>query len=61
MSVLFGLIMSVFITAVAAFFILIDNSPNPWVRIIGIAAGFFALRLFLFVNNLYVYFREIEM
>ena len=61
-SVLWGLIMAVFFTVVTAFFMFIDGSAtNPWIRIIGIAAGFFALRLFLFINNLHVYFREIEM
>ena len=60
-SIIAGMAMAVFITAVAAFFMLIDESANPWWRIIGVSAGFFLLRLFLFVNNLYVYFREIEM
>ena len=43
-----------------AVFFLMDGG-GAWWRIIGIAAGFFALRLVLFVNNLKVYFREIEM
>ncbi len=59
-SVLWGMIMAVFMAAVTIFFML-DNVDQAWIRIIGIAAGFFLLRLFLFVNNLYVYFREIEM
>ena len=37
------------------------NSVTVASIFIGIAAGFFALRLVLFVNNLKVYFREIEM
>ena len=44
---------------VAVFFLM--DGGGAWWRIIGIAAGFFALRLVLFVNNLKVYFREIEM
>lgn len=59
-SVLAGMAMAVFITIVTAFFMIIDNSQNPWMRIIGISAGFFVLRLVLFVFNLKVYFREIE-
>ena len=61
-SILWGIVMAVFFTVVTVFFFMLDKSSvNPWIRIIAIAAGFFALRLFLFVNNLYVYFREIEM
>ena len=59
-SILFGTVMSVFMAFVTIFFLL-DNVDEAWIRIIGISAGFFALRLFLFVNNLFVYFREIEM
>ena len=59
-SVLAGMAMAVFITLVAVFFMIIDNSSNPWLKIIGISAGFFVLRLVLFVFNLKVYFREIE-
>jgi len=59
-SVLWGLIMSVFMAFVTIFF-MFDNMDETWIRIIGIAAGFFVLRLFLFINNLKVYFREIEM
>ena len=59
-SILCGTIMSVFMAFVTIFFLL-DNVDQAWIRIIGIAAGFFVLRLFLFVNNLFVYFREIEM
>ena len=54
-----GIVMAVLMGLVAVFFLM--DGGGAWWRIIGIAAGFFALRLVLFVNNLKVYFREIEM
>ena len=60
-SIIAGMAMAVLITLVAVFFMIIDNSANPWLRIIGVSAGFFVLRLVLFILNLKVYFREIEM
>ncbi|MBR2303482.1 MAG: hypothetical protein IKA42_06750 [Clostridia bacterium] len=59
-SVVAGMAMAVIVALVTVFFMMIDNSASPWSRIIGFSAGFFALRLVLFIFNLKVYFREIE-
>lgn len=58
-AMVFGVVMAVAMGLVALFFL--TDGDGAWWRIIGIAAAFFALRLVLFVNNLKVYFREIEM
>lgn len=59
-SVIAGMAMAVIVALVTVFFMMIDNSANPWLRIIGFSAVFFVLRLVLFIFNLKVYFKEIE-
>jgi len=59
-SVVAGMAIAVIVALVTVFFMMIDNSANSWPRIIGFSAGFFVLRLVLFIFNLKVYFREIE-
>ncbi len=58
-SLIFGVVLAVLFAAVTLFFLRQDG--EAWWRVIGIAAVFFVARLVLFINNLKVYFREIEM
>ena len=41
--------------------LLYDDYVTGWLRILGIALGFFLARVYLFYKNLHVYFREIEL
>jgi hypothetical protein len=39
-------------------FLLYENSVTAWYKILAIAAGFFAMRLYLFINRIRVYYKE---
>jgi len=59
-SLLAGVLIAICVGLFAAFFML-DDLAGGWVRLVIVAVVFFALRLFLFMANLKVYFKRIEL
>ncbi len=59
-SLFSGVLIAVGVGAFAAFFML-DNLASGWIKLIILALAFFVLRLFLFMANLKVYFKRIEL
>lgn len=59
MSMTLGLIISLVFGFFCAF-LLTDNWNSAWIKLLVIAIAFFALRLYIFIRNLNVYFKRIE-
>lgn len=59
-SLLAGVLIAICVGVFAAFFML-DDLAGGWIRLIAVAVVFFAIRLFLFMANLKVYFKRIEL
>jgi len=58
-ALLVGFLISAFI-GVLSFILMIDNYFSGWVRLFGIAYGYFIGRLYLYHSNLKVYFNDIQ-
>jgi hypothetical protein len=59
-SILSGLLVAVFFTAIGLFFFM-DSLAAGWTRLIALAIAFLIGRLILFIINLKVYFKRIEL